>query len=417
MSMIVVTSADNSGTGTLRAAIASAAAGDTIVFNGDLAGTDIKLLSPLVIDTSITIDGSAASGISIDGNNVVTDFDITASDVAIENLSIINGNGVGTNGTTSFDKASLSIYAGNAGGGIFLTGNFLTLEHDYFADDTATGGQGGTYIAASFAYHPPGGSAAGAVYVENNATITAVALSFFNNAATPGQSSAAFGGTPGSAYPNSNDSVVAAACYCSGSLVLTECGEVPVDRLTIRDRVITKSGEHRPIKWIGRRCYLGRFLAANPKVQPIRFRTGSLGGGLPRRDLLVSPEHAMFLGGILIPARCLVNGSSVVQERKLDRVEYFHVELDSHDVLLVEGAPSESFMDDDSRGVFHNASEFAALYPYAPEPTGYCARRVESGFELDAIRRRLAKVAKALAPLTASRHQHRSGAGTLRTAC
>jgi hypothetical protein len=143
--------------------------------------------------------------------------------------------------------------------------------------------------------------------------------------------------------------------------------------------------------------YAGRFLAANPNVHPIRFHAGSLGTGLPRRDLLVSPEHAMFLGGVLIPARCLVNGSTIVQERGLERVDYFHVELDTHDVLLAEGAPSESYLDDDSRGMFHNVSEFAALYPDAPDPGLFCAPKVDEGYELEAIRQRLSVVAEGMA--------------------
>ena len=117
---------------------------------------------------------------------------------------------------------------------------------------------------------------------------------------------------------------------------------------------------------------------------------GSLGGGLPRRDLMVSPEHAMFLDGVLVPARCLVNGISILQEGSRDRVDYYHVELDSHDVLLAEGAPSESFVDDDSRGMFQNAREWDALYlGRLPERAVYCALRLESGFEVEAIRQRL----------------------------
>ncbi len=182
------------------------------------------------------------------------------------------------------------------------------------------------------------------------------------------------------------------ACYCGGTLILTVCGEVAVEDLAIGDTAVTWDGKRRPVKWIGRRSYAGRFLAANPNVQPIRFRAGSLGGSVPRRDLLVSPQHAMFLDGVLIPARCLVNGSTIVRDR-VERVDYFHVELDSHDVLLAEGAPSESFLDDDSRGMFHNAAEYAALYPDAPAPSGFCAPRVESGRQLEAIRQRLVAIA------------------------
>ena len=210
------------------------------------------------------------------------------------------------------------------------------------------------------------------------------------------------GGNAGSAYDTGSiyeltDSGYQIACYCSGTLIVTDCGEVPVEALAIGDTTTTASGQHRPIKWIGRRSYAGRFLAANPNVQPIRFRVGSLGGGLPRRDLLVSPEHAMFLDGLLIPAGCLVNGSTITQERGLERVDYYHVELDSHDVLLAEGAPSESYLDDDSRGVFHNAHEFAVLYPNARTQGQFYAPRMTDGYQLEAIRRWLAVVAGEIA--------------------
>jgi glycosyltransferase involved in cell wall biosynthesis len=163
------------------------------------------------------------------------------------------------------------------------------------------------------------------------------------------------------------------------------------------DRVVTASGEYRPIKWIGHRSY-GGTLPVSPNVQPIRFRAGSLGGGLPRRDLLVSPEHAMVLDGQLIPARGVVNGRSILRETGLGQVTYFHIELDSHDVLLAEGAPAESFLDDNSRGLFHNAREYRVLYPdEAPHPAVYCLPRLEEGEALEQIRLRLAALAEPVA--------------------
>ncbi len=190
-------------------------------------------------------------------------------------------------------------------------------------------------------------------------------------------------------------SALGIACYVQGTRIATPGGEVTVERLAIGDTVLTASGAARPVRWIGRRSYAGRFLAGNRAVQPIRLRAGSLGGGLPRRDLLVSPEHAMLLDGVLIPAGCLVNGTGIVQERSLRRVDYVHVELDSHDAILAEGAASETFLDDDSRAMFHNAAEFAKLYPDAPQPGRFYARRVTDGEALEAVRRKLPVMAVA----------------------
>ncbi len=187
--------------------------------------------------------------------------------------------------------------------------------------------------------------------------------------------------------------VVSAACYAAGSMILTTDGERPVELLAIGEIVVTASSKHRPIHWVGSRTYVGRFLAANPGVQPIRFTKGSLGDGLPRRDLLVSPDHAMFLDGMLIPAKALVNGTTINAERGLERIDYYHVELDSHDMLLAEGATSESYFDEGDSLRFHNAGD----RPVRPEPAVRCAPLVEHGPELEAVRARLAGGAEKVA--------------------
>ena len=180
-------------------------------------------------------------------------------------------------------------------------------------------------------------------------------------------------------------------CYCRGTLILTDRGEIAVENLAIGDRLITKSGEARPLRWIGRRSYSGRFTRGNRDVLPVRIARGALAENVPSRELWVSPLHAMYIDGVLIPAHALVNGGSITQAVVIELVEYFHLELETHDVILAEGAWSESFIDDDSRGMFHNAAEYCRLYPDEVRGAArFCAPRVEDGTELEIVRRKIA---------------------------
>jgi glycosyltransferase involved in cell wall biosynthesis len=195
---------------------------------------------------------------------------------------------------------------------------------------------------------------------------------------------------PGTATAMATSVADITPCYCEGTRILTDRGEIPVETLAIGDRVINADGVARPIRWVGRRSYSGRF-ARGTHVLPICFKAGALDVNRPRRDLWVSPHHAMFLDGVLIEALDLINGVSIFQAERVERVDYFHIELDIHDVIIAEGALSESFVDDDSRGMFQNGHEFAALYPDRPTQSArYCAQRVAFGAELEAIRRHIA---------------------------
>ncbi len=406
--------------------------------------------------------GSVADGVSADGSVVVfgsqaadlgpagggTSLEVYAAtfDAAgNETIALASANAQGTaandgseDATVSangrfvlFDSAATNLVAGAASGALEvyrkdLQTGALTLVSSTASgvaasDDSAAGGisdDGSLAVfatdAANLTGNPDGNSQ---VFVKNLLTEAVTLVSGAGLSGADGDSdqpaisgdgsTVAFDSNasdlvPGIAGEQSYVAAVAAQppCYCTGTRIRTPGGEVAVESLAIGDTVMSASGEHRPVKWIGHRSYAGRFLAANPGVQPVRFCAGSLGDGLPRRDLLVSPGHSMVLGGLLIPARHLTNGSTVIQERGLQQVDYVHVELDSHDVLLAEGAPSESFMDDDSRGLFHNGSEFTAMYPDARPEGGFCAPRVEHGPELEAIRQRIMRVARGMARVT-----------------
>jgi hypothetical protein len=175
----------------------------------------------------------------------------------------------------------------------------------------------------------------------------------------------------------------------------TDRGEVPVEELAIGDRVATRNGL-RPIKWIGRRGYDGRFIRGNRDALPIVVRAGALAEGVPARDLWLSPSHALFIDDVLVEAEYLVNGLSIVQAEAVDRVEYFHLEFEGHEVILAEGAPAESYVECDNRRGFHNAHEFTALYPNDARPA-FCPPRLEAGTAaLATIRERLFERAELL---------------------
>jgi VCBS repeat-containing protein len=191
----------------------------------------------------------------------------------------------------------------------------------------------------------------------------------------------------GTSSAQDDSTSVTVPCYCPGTLILTDRGEVAVENLAVGDRLVTGSGEAKPLKWIGRRAYQGQFIAGNRRLLPVCVKAGAMSDGLPRRDLWVSPLHAMVVDGALVPAGALVNGVSVVQASEVDEVRYIHLELDQHSVIYAEGAASESFVDDDSRAMFQNAHTFPELYPDArPTSAVYCLPRVEDGEELERLR-------------------------------
>jgi hypothetical protein len=108
---------------------------------------------------------------------------------------------------------------------------------------------------------------------------------------------------------------------------------------------------------------------------PVRISTGAMAENVPHRDLYVSPDHCMFVDGSLIPAKLLINGTTVTQPIVLTAVDYFHIELEEHDVILAEGAQAETYLDLGNRHVFlepgvlqftsPKAKEAKACYPLA----------------------------------------------------
>lgn len=151
-------------------------------------------------------------------------------------------------------------------------------------------------------------------------------------------------------------------CYARGTRIMTQAGEVPVEALRVDDVVVTPDGRAVPVSWVGRRRIDCRKHPAPHEVSPVRIRAHAFGEAVPARDLLVSPNHAIAFEDVLIPARLLVDGISV-DRPEVDSIEYFHVELPAHDLLLAEGLAAESYLDCGDRAMFSNGGRVTTLFP------------------------------------------------------
>ena len=160
-----------------------------------------------------------------------------------------------------------------------------------------------------------------------------------------------FAATPFEWQAAGGETLLTVQCFAEGTHIATEHGPVAVEDLAEGMGVITARGDIAPIAWLGRRRVACRSHPRPGDAFPVRIRAGAVGPGLPVRDLLLSPDHAVFIAGVLIPVRYLVNGTSIAQER-VDAVTYYHLELAAHDVVLAEGLPCESYLDTGNRAAF-----------------------------------------------------------------
>lgn len=153
------------------------------------------------------------------------------------------------------------------------------------------------------------------------------------------------------------------ACFAARTRILTQDGEIPVERLGAGDLIILADGTTAPVTFIGHRLFN---LARHPRpeaVRPVRITAGALADGVPCRDLILSPDHALLLDGVLVQAKDLLDGVIITQDFSIPEIRYYHVELPTHGILLAEGAPAESYLDTGHRGIFDNADEPLILHP------------------------------------------------------
>jgi autotransporter passenger strand-loop-strand repeat protein len=183
-------------------------------------------------------------------------------------------------------------------------------------------------------------------------------------------------------------------CFAAGTLIATARGPVAVERLALGDHVLTVDGGTAPIVWLGSRRVDCLEHPEPAKVWPVAIRAHAFGPGRPARDLFLSPDHAIFAEGVLIPVKHLIDGIMIAQVA-VTAVSYHHVELPRHAVIMAEGLPVESYLDTGDRDAFarpHGPSMPHAAFgseradvSLVAEALGYAPLRV-TGPEVERVR-------------------------------
>ncbi len=350
--------------------------------------------SGIFIQGNQTITFSPASGTTLTVADVIADQSGsggTGTNSGTGGIAVLGGGTVALDATNTFTggvtiggASTLDLAANGAAGKSTNTVQFTTSSHDTLRLDAAAL-PGNTFVNLVAGYDATDTiDLTGLQYVTGSttATISGGILTVTNGTATDTLTlSGIADGTRFFTNPDAGVGTAVTLCYCAGTRIQTTRGEVAVEDLAVGDLVVTLSGTARtprPVQWIGRRRL---DLVAHPRPEaaaPIRIRRGAFADGVPHRDLLVSPDHAVLGDGTLICARQLINGTTIRQEQGLSEVTYFHVELDTHSIMLAEGLPAESYLDTGNRGFFAGSDAPFVLHPDLTEETERPAREAAS---------------------------------------
>lgn len=150
------------------------------------------------------------------------------------------------------------------------------------------------------------------------------------------------------------DNSVRVVCFLRGTQIATAPGgEVAVECLKVGDWVETADHGPMQIRWIGLTSLDHVTLAQHPKMRPIRIGRGVLGPDRPDRDLYLSPQHRVLVKSqiarrlfgdahVLLAVKHLVGLRGIDVHLDTGGADYFHILLDSHEIIFANGAACET---------------------------------------------------------------------------
>lgn len=161
-------------------------------------------------------------------------------------------------------------------------------------------------------------------------------------------------GTELQVVPNSwDDDQSMVPCFTAGVELEAPNGVILVEDIEVGDRILTRDHGAQEVRWIGSRHLSAAYLKRNPNLQPIRIKAGALGMNTPKADLVVSPQHRVLVRSkisermfdhteVLVAAKQLLQLDGIDIAYDLTEVTYYHVLFDQHEVLMSNGAETES---------------------------------------------------------------------------
>jgi Hint domain len=170
-------------------------------------------------------------------------------------------------------------------------------------------------------------------------------------------------------------------CFLRGTKIRTAEGERKIEELAIGDWLPTMFGGLRPVQWIGRYPFK-KSDPSKPWIKdalPVLIARSALGPNVPHADLYVTAGHNLLIDGVLVPAELLINGTTITryEAREHDELEFFHVKLESHDVIYAEGAPAETLVNVEECAV--NFADYLRQYGMTARDEDRCAPSIPMG--------------------------------------
>lgn len=370
----VVQAASLSQSGGLIDLAGALSLGGTLVSAGTIALAGGTLLAPFVsLLAGATLSGGGVVGqpgglgsISLLGGDIQASGNLLLAD----NITLSDGSMIAITGFSALD-----VVHGFSGGTINFTGGSAELTINDLAQFNGTVANMLDHDAIDLI------GVAESLVSFTNGTVTAGTLGGFALSVAAGQPGVQMltDGHGGTLITLGGD----LPCFARGTRLLSPNGYKPVEDFKPNDPIITLNGVRRRVCWVGWRTL---DLGGTPAASPVCFAAGALGPGVPSRPVYLSPLHAVYLQGVLVPACHLVNGATITETAQA-AVTYYHIELDRHDILLADGMAAESYLDTGNRGgLYHELGERGA-------GRMACAPLITKGVALAKIRRSLHDIA------------------------